>query len=73
MRGAALVARFPALLERQPRRPPAAGRLLVVRPDGYVGLTAPAHTWDEVETYLRRIEGVTDLTGGCRRIGTRSA
>ncbi|WP_245215765.1 FAD-dependent monooxygenase [Pararoseomonas baculiformis] len=54
-RGAALAARFPALLEPRPRRPPVAGRLLVVRPDGYVGLSASAEAWDEVEAYLRRL------------------
>ncbi|MBI0539433.1 FAD-binding monooxygenase [Roseomonas sp. KE2513] len=53
--GEALAARFPALLEPHPRLPPVAGRILVVRPDGYVGLSAAAEDWDEVEAYLRRL------------------
>lgn len=55
VRGMAFTARFPALLESRPRRPPVAGRILIVRPDGYVGLSAPADGWDEAEVYLQQL------------------
>jgi 2-polyprenyl-6-methoxyphenol hydroxylase-like FAD-dependent oxidoreductase len=50
---AALAARFPSLVEAPPRTPPDPGRLLIVRPDGYIGLSVDAEHWDEAETYLR--------------------
>lgn len=52
-RGAALAARFPNVLEPDPRTPPDAQRLLIVRPDGYVGLSMASHDWPEAERYLR--------------------
>jgi 2-polyprenyl-6-methoxyphenol hydroxylase-like FAD-dependent oxidoreductase len=53
--GAALAARFPALLEPDPRLPPDPRRLLIVRPDGYVGLSAPSDDWPEAERYLQHL------------------
>ena len=53
-RGAALTARFPALVEARVRRPPAGRDVLIVRPDGYVGFAGRAEAWTEAETYLRR-------------------
>ena len=50
--GAALAARFPGVLEAAPRTPPDAHSLLIVRPDGYVGLSARGHGWAEAENYL---------------------
>ncbi|PIK73866.1 FAD-binding monooxygenase [Methylobacterium frigidaeris] len=52
-RGAALAARFPTLLEPDPRRPPDGRFLVIVRPDGYVGLSAAR--WDEAERYLQAL------------------
>ncbi len=54
-RGAALTARYPGLLEPAPRSPPDASGLLVVRPDGYVGLSAAGGAWDEAERYLQAL------------------
>ncbi|GJD48645.1 6-methylpretetramide 4-monooxygenase [Methylobacterium crusticola] len=54
-RGAALAARFPALLERAPRTPPEASALVVVRPDGYVGLSARGPAWHEAAGYLEAL------------------
>ena len=52
VRGARLTERFPRLLEPAPRTPPRGSGLLVVRPDGYVGLSAGEGAWDEAERYL---------------------
>jgi len=49
----ALAARFPALVEAAVRRPIDPGRLLIVRPDGYIGLSAGAEDWAAAERYLR--------------------
>ncbi|MEA1832175.1 FAD-dependent monooxygenase [Methylobacterium durans] len=54
-RGSALAARFPALLDPTPRTPPDASALFVVRPDGYVGLSARRNAWDEADRYLQSI------------------
>ena len=51
-RGTALAARYPGLLDPAPRKPPERDRLLIVRPDGYIGLAAGAAAWDEVDRYL---------------------
>ena len=52
--GDALAARYPALLEPV-SRPSPRNDILVVRPDGYIGLCAAAGDWPRVETYLRKI------------------
>lgn len=52
---ATLATRFPGLLEPGIRTPPHPASLLIVRPDGYVGLAAPADGWAEAEAYLRGI------------------
>lgn len=52
-KAAALVARFPRLLEPRMRAPPQTGQLLLVRPDAYIGLSADADDWEEVEAYLQ--------------------
>ena len=54
-RGRALAARFPALVEDAPRPAPDPDRLHVVRPDGYVGLSAAGDAWDEAHGYLARL------------------
>ncbi|MBV8869461.1 MAG: hypothetical protein JOY65_08605, partial [Acetobacteraceae bacterium] len=54
-RGAALTARFPMLLEPEPRTPPDASTLFIVRPDGYVGLSAHGASWGEAESYLEAL------------------
>jgi 2-polyprenyl-6-methoxyphenol hydroxylase-like FAD-dependent oxidoreductase len=54
-KGAALAARFPSLLEAKPRTPSDSHRLRIVRPDGYVGLSAGATAWDYAERYLERL------------------
>ncbi|MET7241792.1 FAD-dependent monooxygenase [Methylobacterium sp. EM32] len=53
--GRALTARFPGLVEAAPRRPPDPSRLFLVRPDGYLGLSAGGSDWDEAERYLRAL------------------
>lgn len=53
-RGAALAARFPTLLAPG-TRPPPAGRLHLVRPDGYVGVSAGAADWAAAGRYLERL------------------
>ncbi|GLS22890.1 FAD-binding monooxygenase [Labrys miyagiensis] len=52
-KGAALATRFPDLLEPSPRRPPNASRLLIIRPDGYIGLSARRNEWNKGEAYLK--------------------
>ena len=53
--GAALAARFPGVLDPNPRTPPDVQSLLIVRPDGYVGLSAAGDDWAEAERYLHRL------------------
>jgi 2-polyprenyl-6-methoxyphenol hydroxylase-like FAD-dependent oxidoreductase len=48
-----VIKRFPRLLEGTPRLCPDENTH-VVRPDGYVGLTASADNWDQVEHYLMK-------------------
>jgi hypothetical protein len=52
-KAAALAARYPALVEAAPRTPPEPGRLLILRPDGYIGLSAGAEDFERAEAYLR--------------------
>jgi 2-polyprenyl-6-methoxyphenol hydroxylase-like FAD-dependent oxidoreductase len=63
-RGAALTARFPGLLEAPPRTPPDPSGLFVVRPDGYLGLSADGSGWDEAERYLRALAPGDHRAGG---------
>jgi 2-polyprenyl-6-methoxyphenol hydroxylase-like FAD-dependent oxidoreductase len=51
-RGARLTARYGRLLEPAPRAPPRGAGLFVVRPDGYVGLSAGEGAWDAADRYL---------------------
>jgi 2-polyprenyl-6-methoxyphenol hydroxylase-like FAD-dependent oxidoreductase len=53
----ALLRRFPALLEAEVRAPFAEDGLWLVRPDGYVALTAARGDWLRIGTYLERIAG----------------
>ncbi len=52
-RSTALAARFPGVLDPSPRSPPDAQSLLIVRPDGYVGLSAVGDSWTEAERYIQ--------------------
>ncbi|KMO33430.1 FAD-dependent monooxygenase [Methylobacterium aquaticum] len=54
-RGTALTGRFPGLLEPAPRTTTDASRLFIVRPDGYVGLSAGAAAWGDAERYLQAL------------------
>ena len=54
-RAETLATRFPGLLDPAPRPPPDARSMLLVRPDGYVGLAAAADDWDAADDYLRRV------------------
>lgn len=54
-RAAALTERFPGLLEPAPRPPLDASSLFIVRPDGYVGLSAGEARWDDAERYLQAL------------------
>ena len=51
-KGVSLAARFPGVLDPRPRTPPDAQSLLIVRPDGYVGLSVSGDDWAEAEHYL---------------------
>jgi len=51
---ASLKAQYPALLEPQLRAPLAAGRLALVRPDGYLAMSVPVDDWPEIAAYLAR-------------------
>ncbi len=53
---AALAARYPGLVEAVPRTPPDPGRLLIVRPDGYIGLSVVAEDFAGAEDYLGGLE-----------------
>lgn len=63
-RGTALTRRFPGLLEPAPRAPPDASGLFIVRPDGYLGLSAGGAAWDEAARYLSAIARAGDGVGG---------
>jgi hypothetical protein len=54
-RGSTFAARFPGVLDPRPRTPPDARRLLLVRPDGYVGLSVADNDWAEAERYLHSV------------------
>ena len=56
-RGAALSARFPALLENKSRTPPRDDEMLIVRPDGYIGHRGRDSDWEAAERYLRLLAG----------------
>ncbi|MBE7196454.1 MAG: FAD-dependent monooxygenase [Parafilimonas terrae] len=53
--GARLTKRFPRLLEPAPRPPPQTGGLSIIRPDGYVGLSAREGDWAAAERYLKAL------------------
>ena len=53
---AAMLARHGHLLEPETRPPFAADGIWLVRPDGYVAMSAEAGNWAEIDLYLRRIE-----------------
>ncbi len=53
-RGADLAARFPALLDSKPRKPPSADEMLIVRPDGYIGFSGRGSDWETADGYLQR-------------------
>jgi len=53
--GEAFTANYPHLLEARPRIPPRPEELLVVRPDGYIGLRSKRGHWNDVESYLKRL------------------
>ncbi|AWN37725.1 FAD-dependent monooxygenase [Methylobacterium radiodurans] len=63
-RGSALTGRFPDLLEPRLRSPPDASGLFIIRPDGYVGLSADEADWDDAERYLRLLTQSDGHTGG---------
>jgi hypothetical protein len=54
---AALIARHTGLLEAEPRAPFELGGIWLVRPDGYVAMTAGSQDWDKVDAYLDWIVG----------------
>jgi 2-polyprenyl-6-methoxyphenol hydroxylase-like FAD-dependent oxidoreductase len=55
--GAALIARHADLLEPDLRAPYETDGIWLVRPDGYVAMTANPGDWDKVSTYLDWISG----------------
>jgi 2-polyprenyl-6-methoxyphenol hydroxylase-like FAD-dependent oxidoreductase len=48
-------AAYPSLLEAEPRPAPAPDRLLIVRPDGYIGFSGNAADWHAADAYLRAL------------------
>ncbi len=52
VKGTALSARFPGLVDGKPRTPPRADELLIVRPDGYIGYSGSGSDWETAEHYL---------------------
>ena len=54
---AGLLERFGRILEPSLRQPFSPDGLWIVRPDGYVGLSAKAGDWTAVSTYLNNIVG----------------
>jgi 2-polyprenyl-6-methoxyphenol hydroxylase-like FAD-dependent oxidoreductase len=48
-------AAYPSLLEAAPRPAPVPDRLLIVRPDGYIGFSGGAGDWDAADRYLRAL------------------
>ena len=50
-----LLSKYPNLVEPSPRKPYADGGIWVVRPDGYVALTAKHNAWNDVDAYLSRL------------------
>ena len=48
-------AAYPSLLEDEPRPAPIPERLLIVRPDGYIGFSGAAGAWDAADGYLRAL------------------
>jgi 2-polyprenyl-6-methoxyphenol hydroxylase-like FAD-dependent oxidoreductase len=59
---AALLARHGDLLEEAARAPFGAGGIWLVRPDGYVAMTADAEDWAKVGAYLDWITGAASPT-----------
>ena len=53
--GARLTERFPNILDPVQRPPPDEQKLLLVLPDGYIGLSAAARNWTEAERYLHSL------------------
>lgn len=51
-RAAELIEKYPALLAADPRTPPEDNAMLIVRPDGYIGLSAHGDDWRDAEAYL---------------------
>ncbi|MEO8747307.1 MAG: FAD-dependent monooxygenase [Rhodanobacter sp.] len=56
-KGSDLIARHADLLENEVRTPADPQQLLIVRPDGYVGLRTRADDWDAAASYLDLIAG----------------
>ncbi|KAA0970992.1 FAD-binding monooxygenase [Aureimonas fodinaquatilis] len=55
-RGAELTAKYPELLEAVPRAMPQGTGLIIVRPDGYVGLSEKTGAWNEAENYVQSLQ-----------------
>jgi 2-polyprenyl-6-methoxyphenol hydroxylase-like FAD-dependent oxidoreductase len=53
----AVLAKYPNLVEPQPRAPYAEGGMWLVRPDGYVALVARAGAWSDLDHYLAWLAG----------------
>jgi 2-polyprenyl-6-methoxyphenol hydroxylase-like FAD-dependent oxidoreductase len=54
-----LLAKYARFVEPSPRRPYSETGIWVVRPDGYVALTAKQGAWNEVDAYLSRFTGLS--------------
>ena len=51
----ALASCFPNLIESVARTPPSPDRLLIVRPDAYIGFSAEGSAWDNAKSYLEHL------------------
>jgi len=52
-----LLERYAGIVEPALRAPFHSGGIWLVRPDGYVALSARSGSWDAVETYLDHLRG----------------
>jgi 2-polyprenyl-6-methoxyphenol hydroxylase-like FAD-dependent oxidoreductase/quercetin dioxygenase-like cupin family protein len=64
---AALLRRFPGLLDPDVRQPPGDSTIRLARPDGYLAMTAAQGGWEDVADYLDRLMASDGQSGQERR------
>jgi hypothetical protein len=50
-----LLSRYPDLLESSLRKPFTAGGIWLVRPDGYIAVSAKSEAWSDIDAYLKHL------------------